>query len=113
VCRDYLDCGGEVDQAKLIEVLDDACLLSLEGARDRRYCAGDGPRPARAGSGLALAIRPAGSAETPGSSVTSCIHFTRHLSAVVVVLRRQSRLMLEGRTRTLSGSSPAPCPASG
>ena len=32
--------------------------------------------------------------------------FTRHLSPVLVVLRSQSRLRLEGRTRTLSGPSP-------
>jgi hypothetical protein len=33
--------------------------------------------------------------------------FTRHFSPVVVVLRSRSRLRLEGRTRTLSGPSPA------
>jgi hypothetical protein len=33
--------------------------------------------------------------------------FARHLSLVLVVLRSQSRLMLEGRARTLSGPSPA------
>ena len=32
--------------------------------------------------------------------------FTGHLSPVLVVLRSQSRLRLEGRTRTLSGPSP-------
>src|ERR1022692_3845582 len=32
--------------------------------------------------------------------------FTRHFSLVLVVLRSQSRLRLEGRTRTLSGPSP-------
>ena len=32
--------------------------------------------------------------------------FTRHYSPVLVVLRSQSRLRLEGRTRTLSGPSP-------
>ena len=37
--------------------------------------------------------------------------FTRHLSHVLVALRPQSRLRLEGRARTLSGPSPAPSPA--
>jgi len=37
--------------------------------------------------------------------------FTRHLSPVLVVLRSQSRLRLEGRTRTLSGPSPDLSPA--
>jgi hypothetical protein len=32
--------------------------------------------------------------------------FTRHFPLVLVALRSQSRLMLEGRTRTLSGPSP-------
>ena len=36
---------------------------------------------------------------------------TRHLSPVLVVLRSQSRLRLEGRTRTLSGPSPDLSPA--
>ena len=38
--------------------------------------------------------------------------FTRHFSPVLVALRAQSRLMLEGRTRTLSGPSPDLSPAS-
>ena len=37
--------------------------------------------------------------------------FTRHLPPALVVLRPQSRLMLEGRTRTLSGPSPDLSPA--
>ncbi len=37
--------------------------------------------------------------------------FTRHFSPVLVVLRSQSRLRLEGRTRTLSGPSPDLSPA--
>jgi hypothetical protein len=37
--------------------------------------------------------------------------FTRHFSPVPVVLRSQSRLRLEGRTRTLSGPSPDLSPA--
>jgi hypothetical protein len=36
---------------------------------------------------------------------------TRHFPPVLVVLRPQSCLMLEGRTRTLSGPSPDPSPA--
>ena len=39
--------------------------------------------------------------------------FTRHFPPVLVVLRSQSRLRLEGRTRTLSGPSPDPSPAWG
>jgi hypothetical protein len=37
--------------------------------------------------------------------------FIRHFPAVLVVLRSQLRLRLEGRTRTLSGPSPALSPA--
>ena len=37
--------------------------------------------------------------------------FTRHFSPVLVALRSQSRLRLEGRTRTLSGPSPGLSPA--
>jgi hypothetical protein len=37
--------------------------------------------------------------------------FTRHFSPVLVALRSQSRLRLEGRTRMLSGSSPDLSPA--
>jgi hypothetical protein len=37
--------------------------------------------------------------------------FARHLSPVLVVLRSQSRLRLEGRIRTLSGPSPDLSPA--
>ena len=37
--------------------------------------------------------------------------FTRHVSPVLVVLRSQSRLRLEGRARTLSGPSPDLSPA--
>jgi len=37
--------------------------------------------------------------------------FTRHNSPVLVVMRSQSRLRLEGRTRTLSGPSPDLSPA--
>ena len=37
--------------------------------------------------------------------------FTRHFPPVLVVLRSQSRLRLEGRTRTLSGPSPDLSPA--
>ncbi len=47
------------------------------------------------------------SAETPGSSDFACT-FTRHFSPVLVALRVQSCLRLEGRTRTLSGPSPDP-----
>jgi hypothetical protein len=39
--------------------------------RDRLHVAGDGPRPVRAGSGLALWFLTGVSAEAPGSSVTS------------------------------------------
>ena len=37
--------------------------------------------------------------------------FTRHFSPVLVALRSQSRLRLEGRTRTLGGPSPGLSPA--
>ena len=47
------------------------------------------------------------SAETPGSSDFACT-FTRHFSPVLVALRVQPCLRLEGRTRTLSGPSPDP-----
>ena len=47
------------------------------------------------------------SAETPVSSV----YIQRHLSPVLVALRSQSRLRLEGRTRTFSGPSPDLSPA--
>ena len=44
--------------------------------------------------------------DTPVSSVTSRCTFTRRFSPVLVAWRSQSRLMLEGRARTLSGPSP-------
>jgi hypothetical protein len=56
-------------------------------------------------SGLTLAVRPAGLAEAPGSSVTSRVRLTTHLPPVLVARRSQSGLRLEGRTRTLSGPS--------
>jgi hypothetical protein len=79
----------------------------------RRGCphiAGDGPRQVRAGSSLALG---SDRSVRSGSRVKrdfACA-FTRHVSPVLVVLRPQSCLRLEGRTRTLSGPSPALRPA--
>ncbi len=71
----------------------------------RLYLAGDGPRPVRAGS--AWPLSPDRSVRR-GSGVKRdfVCTFTRHLLPVPVVLRSQSRLRLEGRTRTLSGPSP-------
>ncbi len=71
----------------------------------RLYLAGDGPRPVRAGS--AWPLSPDRSVRR-GSKIKrdfACT-FTRHLLPVRVVLRSQSCLRLEGRTRTLSGPSP-------
>jgi hypothetical protein len=48
-----------------------------------------------------------GSAETPVSSVTSRVRSSGTFPGFVA-LRSQSRLMLEGRARTLSGPFPAP-----
>jgi hypothetical protein len=76
----------------------------------RLYLAGDGPRPVRAGS--AWPLSPDRSVRR-GSKVKrdfACT-FTRHLPPVRLVLRSQSCLRLEGRTRTLSGPSPDLSPA--
>jgi hypothetical protein len=51
------------------------------------------------------------SAEVSGIKRDFACTFTRHLPLVLVVLRSESRLMLEGRTRTLSGPSPDLSPA--
>ena len=70
-----------------------------------RTVQGDGPRPVRAGSGLALG---SGRSVRRGSGVKrdfACT-LTRRFSPVLVARRSQSRLMLEGRARTLSGPSP-------
>jgi hypothetical protein len=69
---------------------------------------------ARARSGQALAW-PLSSAQSVrrGSRIKrdfACT-FTRYFPAVLVVLRSQSCLRLEGRTRTLSGPSPDTSPA--
>jgi hypothetical protein len=74
------------------------------------YLAGDGPRPVRAGSAWPLS---SDRSVRRGSKVKrdfACT-FTRHLLPVCVVLRSQSCLRLEGRTRTLSGPSPDLSPA--
>ena len=76
----------------------------------RLYLAGDGPRPVRAGSAWPLSL---GRSVRRGSKVKrdfACT-FTGHLLPVRVVLRSQSCLRLEGRTRTLSGPSPDLSPA--
>jgi hypothetical protein len=51
------------------------------------------------------------SAEAPGSSVTSCVRRAGAFPSVLVAQRAQSRLMLEGRIRALSGPSPDLSPA--
>ena len=72
--------------------------------------AGDGPRPVRAGLPLPVV---SGRSVRRGSGVKrdfACT-CTRHYSPVLVALRSQSCLRLEGRTRTLSGPSPELSPA--
>ena len=81
------------------------CNRDPTGPCDRPHRAGDGPRPVRAGSGLALVFWP----ECPQVSRIKrdfACTLTRHLSPVLVGLRSQSRLRLEGRARTLSGPRP-------
>jgi hypothetical protein len=93
-----------VRQLMLVAVGGRCCTWLLY--RDRPHLAGDGPRPV--GQAPAWPLSSDRSVRR-GSGVKrdfACT-FTRHFSPVVVVLRSRSRLRLEGRTRTLSGPSPA------
>src|SRR3954447_2033543 len=84
-----------------------AVLAAAAGTRDSHpQCAVDGPRPVRAGSGLALVFWPERPQRHPGVKRDFACAYTRHFSPVLIVLRSQSRLRLEGRTRTLSGAIP-------
>jgi len=64
-------------------------------SRDRPHRAGDGPCPP----------------SLQGQACDFACTFIRHLPSAVVALRAQSRLMLEGRTRTFGGPSPDLSPA--
>ena len=73
--------------------------------RDRPHRVGDGLRPVRAGSAWPLVSDRSVRRDSGVKRDFACT-FTRRLSPVLVALRSQSRLMLEGRARTLSGPSP-------
>jgi hypothetical protein len=78
------------------------------------HLAGDGPLPVRAGSGQAPAwplVSDRSVRRGSGVKRAFACTFTRHFSPVLVALRSQSRLMLEGRARTLSGPSTDLSPA--
>ena len=93
------------------EALDDGCLFPLVAARLRRAPV---QGMARVRSGQA---RPAPwlltgvSAEVSGVKRDVTCTLTRHFPPVLVALRARSHLRPEGRTRTLSGPSPALSPA--
>jgi hypothetical protein len=76
-----------------------------ETPRDCPHCAGDDPRPVRAGSAWPL-VSDRSVRRGSGVKRDFACTFTRHFPSVVVVLHSESRLGLEGRTRKLSGSSP-------
>jgi hypothetical protein len=74
--------------------------------RHNEHLAGDGTRPVRAGSRLAPVFWPECPQRHPWikHDFAGCT-LARHFPRVLVVLRSQSCLRLEGRTRTLSGPS--------
>ena len=74
------------------------------------HFAGDGPRPVRAGSRLTLVSGRSGRRGSRVKHDFACT-FNWHYLPVLVALRAQSCLRLEGRARTLSGPSPDLSPA--
>jgi hypothetical protein len=74
-------------------------------SRDRPQLAGDGPRPVRAGSAWPLVLTGVSAVVSRVKRDFACT-WTGTFQPVLVTLRGQSRLGLEGRTRILSGPSP-------
>jgi hypothetical protein len=99
----------------------DASYRSLEASRERLSCpetASCPPAPCRGWPAPGPGRLPPGPCLLTGVSAESsrvkrdfACTFTRHFPPVLVALRSQSCLRLEGRTRTLSGPSPDLSPA--
>jgi hypothetical protein len=83
---------------------------SSPGCCDHPHLGGNGTRPVRAGSCLALVFCRSARRGSGVKRDFACA-FTRRLLPVLVVLRPRSRLMLEGRARALRGPSPDRSPA--
>jgi len=79
--------------------------------RDRPHRAGDGPRPGPGRLPPGPWFLTGVSAEVSSVKRDFACTLARHLPLMLVTRRSQSRLMLEGRARKLSGLSPGPEPS--